>query len=226
MVFENRKAAGKRLAAELLSLRSAFPIIIALPRGGVPVGYEVAEIFHTSLNVLVARKIGAPGNSEFAIGAIAEGDVKVLDESPIKHLEISKEKLKEVIKNEKEELKRRVALYRSNRPLPVMKGRTIILVDDGLATGSTARAAIVSIKRRKPKQIIFATPVCAYDTELELRSLVDDVICITKPVDFSAVGQWYKNFEQVTDQEVMDLLAQSKMRRRAVSLKGFKRMAP
>lgn len=214
MVFENREEAGKRLATELTQYSDKQPIIIGLPRGGIPLGFEIAEILHAPLEVLVARKIGHPYNPEFGIGAIAEGNVRVLDKPIVNLLEISKKELDNVTNIEKEELKRRVALYRNNKPLPALKNRTVILVDDGLATGVTARAAISSIKKRKPKQLIFASPVCAYDTARELEHLVDKVICVTTPVDFAAVGLWYRSFEQVSDEEVVELLKQSKMRER------------
>lgn len=214
MIFENRQEAGKRLATELTKLLDEQPIIIALPRGGIPIGFEIAEILHAPLEVLVARKIGAPYNPEFGIGSIAEGNVRVVDEPIIKLLGISKEELNKVINKEKEELNRRVALYRNNKPLPMLKNRTVILVDDGLATGVTARAAIASIKKRKPKQLIFASPVCAYDTARELGHMVDRVICVTTPVDFAAVGLWYKSFEQVSDEEVVELLEKSRTRER------------
>lgn len=210
MIFENRQDAGIRLAAGLAKYKEKQPIIVALPRGGVPVGFKIAKILHAPLEIVVARKIGAPRNPEFGIGGIAEGNVYVLDEPTVRLLKISKKELADVINKEKEELKRRVTLYRNDKPLPSLKNRTVILVDDGLATGVTARAAIAGIKKRKPKQIIFASPVCAYDTARELRNVVDAVICITTPIDFTSVGAWYKSFEQTTDEEVIELLKQSK----------------
>ncbi len=222
MIFANRQEAGKRLASELAQYGSASsprgrnedPIIVALPRGGVPIGFEIAEILHAPLEVIVARKIGASHNPEFGIGAIAEGNVRVLDEPIVNLLAISKEELEEAISIEKEELKRRVALYRNNKPLPSFKNRTIILVDDGLATGVTARAAIAGVMKQKPKRLMFASPVCAYDTAREFQHLVDNVICVTTPVDFVAVGLCYRSFAQVSDEEVVALLEQSRLRER------------
>ncbi len=216
MIFENRQEAGRRLATELAEYKDKQVVILALPRGGIPIGFEIAKILHAPLEVLVARKIGAPYNPEFGIGAIAEGNVRVLDEPTLKLLEISKKGLDEVTDKEKEELKRRVALYRNNKPLPILKDRVVILVDDGLATGVTARAAIRGIRKHKPRELIFASPVCAYDTAAEFKHLVDDVVCVTKPVDFSAVGSWYRSFEQVSDEEVVELLRRSKTRTRPV----------
>lgn len=214
MVFENRKEAGEKLATELTEFRHDQPIVLALPRGGVPIGFEIAKILHAPLEVIVSRKIGAPYNPEFGIGAIAEGNVRVLDESVIELLGISPETLKQLTENEKEEIKRRIALYRNNKPLPSLKNRTVILVDDGLATGVTARAAIAAIKRKRPKQLIFASPVCAYDTAREFEHVVDQVVCLTAPVDFTSVGMWYRQFHQVSDEEVIHFLKRSKQRER------------
>lgn len=218
VIFENRSEAGKRLALALEEYRHEKPIVLALPRGGVPIGAEIAKALNASLSVVVVRKIGAPHNPEFGIGAVAEGNVRVLDKPSIKRLGISKEELAEETKKEKEELKRRIATYRNGRPLPQFQKRTVILVDDGLATGITAQAAIAMIKKQKPKQIIFASPVCAYDTLRELRHLVDSVICVTTPVDFAAVGQWYRSFEQVSDEEVVALLRRSKQGEKAFQI--------
>jgi putative phosphoribosyl transferase len=196
MVFEDREGAGKRLALALVHYRDNRPIILALPRGGIPIGFEIAESFHLPLEVLVAHKIGSPDNPEYGIGAIAEGNIRVLDERTIKFFGVSKNELDEIIKKEKEELRRRIGLYRKNKTLPSFKKRTVILVDDGLATGITARAAIAFIKRKKPKQLIFASPVCAYSTAYEMQHLVDDVVCLATPVDFSLLGFGIKNLRK------------------------------
>lgn len=206
MIFENRQKAGKRLAKKLSQFQDENLLVLALPRGGVPIGVEIARALNASLDVIVARKLGAPHNPEFGIGAIAEGNTQVLDKRSIRQIQISKKGLEELIKKEKEELKRRVNLYRKNRSPPLMKDKTVIIADDGLATGVTAKAAINSVKKRKPKQIIFAAPVCAYDTARELKGLADDVICITRPHDFESVGRWYKEFEQINDEEVVNFL--------------------
>ncbi len=210
MIFENRQKAGRRLAKKLSQFRNENLLILALPRGGVPIGAEVAKFMHAPLDVIVARKLGAPHNPEFGIGAISEEDTQVLDEHSIKALGISSEGLKELIRKEKEELSRRVNLYRHNKSPPI-KNKTIILVDDGLATGVTARAAIEAIKKQKPGQIIFAAPVCAFDTARQLKHLVDNVVCIKTPSDFESVGLWYKEFKQLTDEKVIELLKQSKL---------------
>jgi putative phosphoribosyl transferase len=217
MIFTDRHEAGLLLSSAVKELQLKQPIIIALPRGGVPIGYEITQALHASLTVIVARKIGAPMRPEFGIGAIAEGDIRVLDQDIIHRLGVSQDKLRELIEKEKEELKRRVGLYRNGEPLPKLEKRTIILVDDGVATGITAQAAIIAIKKQKPKQIIFASPVCSSDTVQELRQLVDVVICLKTPVDFTAVGVWYEYFEAVTDDEVIHFLQRA---RRFSSVRG------
>lgn len=206
MVFEDRREAGKLLAKKLVPFQKEHPIVLALPRGGVPIGFEIAKSMYVPLDVLVVRKIGSPHNPEFGIGAIAEENTQILDKSSINTLGISKKELAGIIKKEKEELKRRVNLYRKNRSPPLMKDKTVIIVDDGLATGVTAKAAISSVKKGKPKQVIFAAPVCAYDTIQELKGLVDNVVCIAKPHDFGSVGRWYREFEQISDEEVINFL--------------------
>ena len=206
MIFENRQEAGKQLAQKLRKLVRDRPIILALPRGGVPVGYEIARLLHAPLEVIVVRKIGAPDNSEFGIGAIAEGGIKILDEPVVEFIGLSKKELNKLIKKEEKELRRRVAIYRDNKQLSDLSGRTVIIVDDGLATGITARAAISSVKQKKPKQIIFAAPVCAYETIQDLGLLKDKVICLVAPRDMVAIGLWYQNFDQLSDKQVKEML--------------------
>lgn len=206
MVFENRQEAGKKLGSELLKFRDQNPFVLAMPRGGVPIGVEVAEILHAPLEVIIVRKIGLSGNREFGIGAIAEGDIKVLDNATLEALGIDDEELADTIELEEQELKRRVQIYRNGKQLPNLTGKTAILVDDGMATGITAKAAIKAVKKLTPKKIILATPVCALDTVESLKNLVDEAICLAAPFEFSAVGLWYRNFTQVSDQEVIDLL--------------------
>jgi putative phosphoribosyl transferase len=186
------------------------PIILALPRGGVPLGVEVAKKLFARLDVLVSRKIGAPFDTEYGIGAIAEENALVLDWATILSLGISKELLKKTIEKEKKELKRRVRIYRGNKFFPLLKNKTVILVDDGLATGVTARAAIKSIRIHNPKQIIFASPVCACDTSRAFEKLVDRVICLTTPSDLVSIGQWYESFDQMKDEDVINLLERSR----------------
>lgn len=183
------------MASKLLKYRRENPYVLAMPRGGVPVGFEVAEILQAPLNVIVAIKIASVGNREFGIGAIAEGGVKIPEGI--------------YAESEEKELKRRVKIYRGDRPLPNLKGKSAILVDDGMATGITARAAIEAVKKLHPKKIVLASPVCALDTIEILKKLVDEVICLATPGEFTAVGLWYKNFEQVSDTAVINLLKEA-----------------
>lgn len=210
MIFKDRQEAGKKLATELLKYRSENPIVLALPRGGVPIGYEVAEVLHAPLDVIIVRKIGAPGNAEFGIGAISELGVRVLDEETITLMGLDKIEINNVISLEEIELKRRASLYREGRSLPDLKGKTVILVDDGLATGVTANAAINAVKKLNPKKIIYATPVCAQNNAADLKTKIDTVICLAKPLEFLSVGSWYQNFRQISDDEVIDLLKQAR----------------
>lgn len=210
MVFENRQEAGRQLAAKLSRYKNKNAIVLALPRGGIYIGFEVAKALHLPLDVIVSRKIGAPVNPEFGIGAISENNVQVMDEHAVKSLGISKEELKKTVRKEKKELRRRVDDYRNKKALS-LANKIVILVDDGVATGVTARAAIVSIKKQKPKQVIFAVPVCALEAVDTFKSLADKFICIEKPGNLSAVGNWYKSFNQVEDAEVISLLKQNKL---------------
>lgn len=210
MIFENRQEAGNKLAAQLLPFRKEKSVILAMPRGGVPIGYEVAQVLHAPLSTIVVRKIGLSGNEEFGIGAIAENGVKIIDETSSVVLGIDQEEINDVIELEEKELQRRVEKYRGGKKLPNLKGKTAILVDDGMATGVTARAAIESVKKLNPEKIILATPVCALDTIEGLRSKVDEVICLFSTYNFMSVGIWYKEFQQVSDDEVVDLLRKAK----------------
>lgn len=210
MVFENRQEAGKKLASQLLKYRQSNPYVLAMPRGGVPVGLEVAQVLQAPLDVLVVRKIGLSGNKEFGIGAIAEGGVQVLDQTTIGTIGIDDMELQDTIDLEEKELQRRVQIYRGGKPPPSLSGKAAILVDDGMATGVTAKAAIESVKKLNPKKIILATPVCALDTAESLKRLVDEVICLAAPFEFMAVGSWYRNFVQITDEEVVELLNKSR----------------
>lgn len=209
-LFKNRREAGEKLAKLLEKYGSENPVVLALPRGGVPVGFEVAKVLNAPLNVIITRKLGVPGNRELGVGSIGEGGVKILDKNMLSLTALSEQSLEEVIKEENLELKRRVKLYRHNRPLPNLKNKTVILVDDGLATGVTAKAAIASVKKLHPKKIIFASPICAYETARELSLLIDDVICFTVAAEIYAIGFWYENFEQTSDEEVLKLLKQAK----------------
>lgn len=205
MFFYDRAAAGKKLSERLIKFKDS-PIVLALPRGGVPVGVEVAKALNAPLNVIVVRKLGSPGQNELGIGAIAEGGVKILDKKTIALLNISKDKLQEIINQENEELIRRVKVYRKGKKLTGLKNRTVIIVDDGLATGLTAKAAIAFVKKQKPKKIIFAAPICALDSATNLKREIHELICFSMPSEFHSVGSFYENFPQLFDQEVIEIL--------------------
>lgn len=206
MLFRDRADAGRRLAEELTRYRDEAPLVLALPRGGVVVGYEVARALGASLDIIVARKLGAPYQPELGIGAVAPGDVRVLDDAAIHLLGISKAQIEQTVAEERREVERRLQCYRGDRPLPYLGGRTVILVDDGLATGVTARAAIQAIRRQAPRRLVLAVPVCPPETAEALRPLVDDLVALSTPPDFHAVGLWYETFAQTTDDEVIALL--------------------
>lgn len=210
MIFEDRQEAGKRLARELDRYKTENPIVFALPRGGVPIGFQIAKELFAPLDIIVVRKLGAPGREEFGIGAIAEGGVLILDHRTIQLLDISDQELDKIISREQKELERRVKIYRHGRPITKLNDRAVILVDDGLATGVTGRAAIQAVRNLNPKKLIFALPVCAMDTVEEMRSSVDELVCIATPIDLVSVGNWYQNFAQVTDDQVHELLTQTK----------------
>lgn len=206
MVFENRQEAGKKLATELFKYRQENPYVLALPRGGVPIGYEIAEVLDAPLSVLIVRKIILSGDSEFGIGAVAEGGVRVLDQTAIEVIAIDENEVKDTVQLEEEELKIKVKNYRGNTPLPNLKGKTAILVDDGMASFATAKAAVEAVKKLNPKKIIFATPVCTRGIIESLRRLTNKVVYLFSPFEFMADGLWYRNFTPITDEEVVDLL--------------------
>lgn len=206
MVFEDRTDAGRKLAEELRPYKRENPLILALPRGGVVVAYEVAAALDASLDILVARKLGAPGQPELGIGAIAPDSVIIVDEFLVRYLGISSEELERLAQAETKEMERRLKHYRGDRPYPDLEGRTVILIDDGLATGVTARAAIRAIRKQNPKRLVLAIPVCAPETASKIRPEVDDLVCLQAPLDFRAVGFWYHDFDQTSDDEVIELL--------------------
>ena len=206
--FRDRREAG-RLLAEKLSGYAGKPdvVVLGLPRGGVPVAYEVARTLDAMLDVFLVRKLGVPGHEELAMGAVASGGLRILNEEVVEQLGIPADQIDAVAAKELEELARRERLYRGGRPLPDLRDRTVIVVDDGLATGATMRAAIGALRQAQPARIIVAVPVAAPEIREEFKNLTDDIICGTTPEPFFAVGRWYIDFEQTTDDEVVALLA-------------------
>ena len=210
MIFEDRTDAGRVLAASLGEYSGrADVLVLALPRGGVPVGYEVARELAVPLDVFVVRKLGVPGQEELAMGAIASGGVRVLNREVVDALAIPTATIDAIARREQIEVTRRETQYRGSRPPVNVRGKIVILVDDGLATGSTMRAAGEALRRMEPAKIVIAVPVAAAATCNSLRGVADEVICTQKPEPFFAVGQWYQNFEQITDGEVRHWLEQS-----------------
>lgn len=182
-------------------------IVLALPRGGVPVGYEVARTLGVALDVFLVRKLGVPAHEELAMGAIATGGVQLLNTDVVRALHVTRDQVHEAVAREERELERREREYRDDRPLPEIAGRTIILVDDGLATGATMRVAVRAMRQERPARIVVAVPVAATETCGSLRHEADEVVCAETPEPFYAVGTWYGRFDQTTDAEVRDLLA-------------------
>jgi predicted phosphoribosyltransferase len=215
--FLDRHDAGRYLAGKLLHYRNRPDVIVlGLPRGGVPVAYEVARALDAPLDVFLVRKLGVPGHQELAMGAIASGGVKVLNHALIRELRIPQAAIDAAVAREMRELERREREYRDNRPPPDVEGRTVILVDDGLATGSTMLAAVSALKRAGAARIVVAVPVASRRACAEFEDHVDAVICAETPDDFEAVGQWYYDFSQTTDDEVRDLLARAEKERSVV----------
>jgi putative phosphoribosyl transferase len=205
--FVDRREAGAGLATRLQHLAGRRDVVVlALPRGGVPVAYEIAKVLKAPLDVFVVRKLGLPGHAELAMGAIASGDVRVLNEDVLAWQRPPDEVIEAVTRAEQQELKRRERAYRGDRPQLSLHGRVVILVDDGLATGSTMRAAVLAVRRANPARIVVAVPVGARETCAAMRTIADEVICLYTPDPFSAVGLWYLDFSQTTDEEVRRLL--------------------
>src|SRR5437762_2094244 len=210
MIYRNRSDAGKYLAARLAKYANREDVLVlALPRGGVPVGFEVARTLHAPLDIFLVRKLGVPGHEELAMGAISTGGVRVLNEDTVDYLRIPASVIEAVAANELRELERRELAYRGDRPEPDVRGKTVILVDDGLATGSTMRAAAVALRQQNPARIVIAVPVSAPQTCDEYRMGVDEIVCASTPEPFRGVGQWYRDFSQTTDDEVRELLAKA-----------------
>jgi predicted phosphoribosyltransferase len=217
--FANRREAGAYLANHLTRFADRDDVVVlALPRGGVPVAYEVARLLRAPLDVFVVRKLGMPGHEEFAMGAIASGGVRVLNEDAVMWYRPSAATIDEVTRRERAELERRERAYRDGRPPVSVEGCVAILIDDGLATGSTMRAAVLAVRRLNPSRVIVAVPVGAAETCQALRSLADEVVCPLTPHPFSAVGLSYRDFSQTTDEEVRDLLDEAQ--KSAVAAKG------
>jgi putative phosphoribosyl transferase len=217
MIFSNREDAGHRLAAPLLHHLDHGALVLGLLRGGVVVAREVARAHKAPLDVWVVRKIGAPLQPELAIGAIAEGGGAYFDESLARLLEVSEAEVAAVVESAQVELDRRIQLYRRGRPPPLIEGRTVILVDDGLATGSTARAALVALRAQNPARLVLAVPVAAADSLAELSGLADEVVCLQPVTNLRAIGEWYVDFAQVSDEEVMARLGRDQASPRSLA---------
>ena len=207
MIFKDRADAGRKLAARLTRYADRKDVLVlALPRGGVPVAYEVAKELRAPLDIFLVRKLGVPGYEELAMGAIATGGVRVVNEDVVRYLNIPDEVIDAVAANQQRELERRERAYRDNRPPPDVKGCIAILIDDGLATGSTMRAAAAALRKQGPARIVVAVPVSSRETCNEFRSEVDEIVCAVTPEPFRGVGLWYEDFSQTTDEEVRELL--------------------
>ena len=206
MVFHDRVDAGKKLADKLSQYRSKDVVVLAIPRGGVVVGFEVAGDLGAPLSVIIPRKIGAPGNPELAIGAVTEEGDTYIDSIIVKSLGVTQSYIDEVKQLEVEEIKRRMKTYLGDRQRPELKGKTVILVDDGIATGATMKAAIRTLRRHGPAEVIVAVPVAPPETVESLKELADSVVCLETPSFFYAIGQFYREFDQVGDAEVIRLL--------------------
>jgi putative phosphoribosyl transferase len=210
MYFRDRFEAGQFLAQKLLEYRERPDVLVlALPRGGVPVAFEVAKALDVPLDVYLVRKLGVPGHEELAMGAVAEGGAVVLNEDVIGPLEIAEDMIEDVARRERTTIQQQREMYRGARPAPTIKDRTVILVDDGLARGSTRRAAFMAIRKQEPKRLVVAIPVGAAETCAELGSEVDEIVCIAMPEHFVAVGVWYDDFSPTSDSTVRTLLEEA-----------------
>lgn len=224
MKFRDRTEAGQQLAQALWHYAERSDVLVlALPRGGVPVAFEVAQELNAPLDVLVVRKLGVPGQEEMAMGAIAASGVRFLNEDIVNRLQISQTDIDQVAAAEQQELEHREALYREDRPAFDLRNRTVIIVDDGLATGATMKAAVMALRQHHPAHVVVAVPVASAETCQELAQAVDDVVCVRTPEPFRAVGLWYEQFPQTTDQEVQDLLQAARDRQNLVGSTGSDR---
>jgi len=224
MLFEDRRQAGRTLARGLDAYAGRDDVLIlALPRGGVPVAYEVAEALGAPLDVFLVRKLGVPGHEELAMGAIASGGVRVLNAAIVAQFRIPASRIEAVTRQEERELRRRERYYRGDHPPLDVRGRTVILVDDGLATGSSMRAAIAAVRRLGPKRVVVAVPVAPPATCHELSALADEVISAATPEPFLSVGRFYQDFEQTGDEEVKELLERATAREPVAQARGGSR---
>jgi predicted phosphoribosyltransferase len=205
-IFHDRTDAGRQLAAELDRLRGPDTLVLGVPRGGVVVAAEVARALDAPLDVVIARKIGAPHQPELAIGAVVSSGGRLLDERAISYLRVPPAYIEAETARQQEEIRRRIADYRGSHPAPELRGRTVIVVDDGIATGYTIRAALVALREQQPARLIVAVPVAPASTCEDLRDVADEVICLRTPEPFLAVGAWYEDFDQTSDAEVIHLL--------------------
>jgi len=211
--FQDRTEAGRQLAASLGPYAGRDDVLVlGLPRGGVPVAFEIAMALDAPLDVFIVRKLGLPGHEEFGIGAIASGDVRVVDEAVLRAYDVDPDTLARITARERLELERREHLYRDDRAFPAIEDRVVILVDDGLATGSTMRAAIAALREKHPSKIVVAVPVGARESCTAMARLVEEVVCLETPDPFYAVGLWYEDFEQTDDAEVHELLERAAAR--------------
>ena len=218
MIFKDRTDAGRKLAAQLTRYANRGDVLVlALPRGGVPVAYEVARELNAPLDVFLVRKLGIPGHEELGMGAIASGGVRVINEELVNYLRIPEEVIDAVAAREGRELARRELAYRDDRPPPNAKNRIAILVDDGLATGFSMRAAAASLRLQKPQRIVVAVPVSSRETCDEFRREVDEIVCAFTPQHFQGVGLWYEDFSQTSDEEVRELLKRATHQKRQVA---------
>jgi predicted phosphoribosyltransferase len=209
--FSNRRDAGRRLADALTRYRGdPSAIVLALPRGGVPIGFEVASALGVPLDVFVVRKLGLPWHEELAMGALARGGVRILDDELIRAARVSPDEILRITADEQAELNRRERRYRGSRAFPSVRGKTVILVDDGLATGSTMRAAVAALRKEDPARVVVAVPVAAREACDAVGTIADEIVCVATPDYFQSVGQWYDDFAQTSDDEVHALLEESR----------------
>ncbi len=215
MIFDDRKQAGQMLAEKLLKFKENDNVIVlALPRGGLPIGYEIARAINAKLDVFLVRKLGAPMQPELAMGAISSGGITAMNDDVVKTLHITRDKIDSVIKEEQKELKRREQEYRGDRPFPDLSGFIVILVDDGIATGATMKAAVKAVQSKNPEKLIVAVPTAPKSSCEALQEITDETVCLSTPEPFQAIGQWYREFPQLSDQDVRDYLERAETQNR------------